>query len=539
MGSKSEYGRSKVSRRRVLRSAAAAVAVGIAGCAGSDDDTPTSTSGPTATPTATTTPTETVTETVTPEVPNIEKRTIQRDKAAITHINSRVSGTVAWPELTTIYPSDVYGTWDLTSGDEQIRFNRDKTFTITGENGDFQGEYGVRQGARIILQTESGGTAGYDYQRADQGETAILELSRNGELAGRYERTSTPDIEVIDAVQDAKLRRDESESAGTERGHLQNGATGSGFIVSPDGYIVTNAHVVLADDDPERLLYQHLASITAGAIRESLAESFADSGLTNTEKGEIENTLYDKLMDYYLEYSQLSGVDTEFNALNGRATPDDDIEVESWSAEVRDQGTVVTEVDGTPTWGRDVAVLKVDQTNLPSVTMGSAEGVETGDELFVIGYPGIGIHDLFEDREQALQPTLTTGIVSARRRLNSGINTIQTDAAINRGNSGGPMYNSDGEVVGIATFGPSDANIQEITFGLPIEVATEMLAGLGVENESGEMDTAFDDGLLAYWRGDCETATEKMETALELYPDHPYAQEYINDCESGDAPGQG
>ncbi|WP_158855178.1 S1C family serine protease [Halorhabdus sp. CUG00001] len=534
MGSNSEHGRSKLSRRRVLRSATAAVAVGIAGCTGSDDETPTSTS----TPTATATPTGTVTETATPELPNIEKQTIQRDKAAITHINSRVSGTVAWPEMTTIYPSDLYGTWNLNNGDEQIRFNRDRSFSITGQNGDFGGEYVVRQGPRVVLQTDGGETAGYNYQRADQGETAILELSRNGELVGRYERTAAPDLDVLEVVQDAKLRRDERESAGTESGQLQNGATGSGFIVSPDGYIVTNAHVVLADDDPENLLYQHLASITAGAIRESLAESFADSDLTDTETQEIENTLYEKLMDYYIEYSELSGVETEFNALNGRATPDDDIAVESWSAEVLDQGTVVEEVNGEPTWGRDVAVLKVDQTNLPSVTMGSAEGVEAGDELFVIGYPNIGIQDLFEDREQALQPTLTTGIVSARRRLNSGINTIQTDAAINSGNSGGPMYNSDGEVVGIATFGPSDANIQEIKFGLPIEVATEMLAGLGVENESGELDTAFDDGLLAYWRGDCETATTKMETVLDLYPDHPYAQEYIDDCESGDAPGQ-
>jgi TolA-binding protein len=52
------------------------------------------------------------------------------------------------------------------------------------------------------------------------------------------------------------------------------------------------------------------------------------------------------------------------------------------------------------------------------------------------------------------------------------------------------------------------------------------------------MDTAFDEGIEAYWRGDCETATEKFQTALDRYPGHPYAQDFIDDCESGDAPGQ-
>jgi serine protease Do len=156
--------------------------------------------------------------------------------------------------------------------------------------------------------------------------------------------------------------------------------------------------------------------------------------------------------------------------------------------------------------------------------------VGTGDSIFVIGYPDIGIQSLFETREQTLAPTLTSGVVSARRTLKSGIDAIQTDAAINSGNSGGPMYNSDGEVVGIATFGPTDYDIEQIQFGLPIEVVTAMLGGIGVSNHSGELDTAFDAGIEAFWRGDCQTVSERMEQVLTLRPDHPYAQQYIDDC---------
>ncbi|MEF8757860.1 MAG: S1C family serine protease, partial [Halobacteriales archaeon] len=101
---------------------------------------------------------------------------------------------------------------------------------------------------------------------------------------------------------------------------------------------------------------------------------------------------------------------------------------------------------------------------------------------------------------------------------------------INNGNSGGPVYNGDGEVVGIATFKPADLELEEIAFALPIEIAKGFLGELGIENEPGRLTTTYEEGLNAYWRGDCETVTEKMESVLELWPDHPYAQDFIDDC---------
>ncbi|WP_057465758.1 Do family serine endopeptidase [Pseudovibrio sp. POLY-S9] len=119
----------------------------------------------------------------------------------------------------------------------------------------------------------------------------------------------------------------------------------------------------------------------------------------------------------------------------------------------------------------DLAVLKVEpQSTLDSVKFGSSEVLRVGDWVMAIGNPfGLG-------------GTVTAGIVSARNRdINSGPydNFIQTDAAINRGNSGGPLFNMDGEVVGINTviFSPSGGSIG-IGFAIPAETATRVIAQL-------------------------------------------------------------
>ncbi|WP_136688999.1 S1C family serine protease [Halorhabdus amylolytica] len=517
-----------VTRRRLLGGVTAVLTGVVAGCSGSDDGATVTTTDQPAIPTAT--------PTSTPELPNVQTRIVQRDRAAITHVNARVSGDVTWPSLTVIDPTQIYGMWDQIDGQDAIQFAPDGEFTIQTSEQTIGGEYRINQGRELLLKTDNG-TVRYTYRRAADASGVVMEFLRDGNVVDRYRRRSTPDMDPVDAVQDLRVERDRSETATTQGNQLESGATGSGFFVTPDGYLLTNAHVVLADTDPRQLLFQRLARRTATSLQESLRENLAGAELTDAERAEIEQVLFDKLLAYFGEYTRISNTETAFNVLNGRATPDDDIKVASWEATVEAAGTVVTEVGGQRTWGRDIAVMKVDRENLPSVTLGSSSDLTTGNDLYVIGYPDIGIHDLFEDRDRALEPTLTTGVVSARRTLNSGIETIQTDAAINSGNSGGPMYDDSGEVVGIATFGPSDAGIEDVQFGLPVEVGKTMLDDLGIENRSGEMDTAFDEGIAAYWRGDCEMAVERMDRVLELYPEHPYASQYIEDCESGGASG--
>lgn len=117
----------------------------------------------------------------------------------------------------------------------------------------------------------------------------------------------------------------------------------------------------------------------------------------------------------------------------------------------------------------DVALLKVDPTghNLKAVPWGNSDDMRVGDWILAIGNPyGLG-------------GTVTQGIISARARdINAGPydDYLQTDASINRGNSGGPMFNMKGEVVGInsAIFSPSGGSIG-IGFAIPSNLAKSIV----------------------------------------------------------------
>jgi serine protease Do len=119
----------------------------------------------------------------------------------------------------------------------------------------------------------------------------------------------------------------------------------------------------------------------------------------------------------------------------------------------------------------DIAVLKVEPLGkLPAVKFGDSDRVRVGDWVVAIGNPfGFG-------------GTVTTGIISARGRdINAGPydDFLQTDAPINRGNSGGPMFNLDGEVIGINTaiFSPSGGSVG-IGFAIPASSARPVIEQL-------------------------------------------------------------
>ncbi|ELZ17341.1 peptidase S1 and S6 chymotrypsin/Hap [Haloterrigena salina JCM 13891] len=522
-----------ITRRRLLRAVPVAGSVAVAGC--SDQTSEETDNGAATDGNETESENGTADETeAIPDPPNIESQIIQRDKAAITNVRHVVDGTMTWPSVQWVDTVDptLLGVWEATN--EQLYFSSNRKFVINSGENQYNGGYATRNGT-LYLEYESGTSQEIQYQTTSGRSPPILELYQNGERTAAYEQSETEadqrgPVEVADS-----LIAVTEQNPTTKREDVQSGAVGSGFIVSPDGTVVTNAHVVGAHQNSEETAYERFAVKQSNAIRQELA---SDGTLTDEQLEASGRRLYEEIMSYYEEYGTLKDVSESVSVLNGKATTDDDLEVESWSAEVETTGTVYKEASGEPSMGRDIAVLDIDEENLPTVTLGSANGLSTGEKLYVIGYPDIGISELFDDTNTTLEPTMTTGIVSARRELNTGINSIQTDAAINGGNSGGPMYNSDGEVVGVATFSPNDAQIQDIQFGLPIEIAAGFLTELGIENTTGEMQAAYEAGLEAYWRGDCETATAKMETVLDLYPDHPQAQSYITNCENGDAPGQ-
>jgi serine protease Do len=147
----------------------------------------------------------------------------------------------------------------------------------------------------------------------------------------------------------------------------------------------------------------------------------------------------------------------------------------------------------------DLAVLKIEPaTELPSVSFGDSDVARVGDWVIAIGNPfGLG-------------GTVTAGIISARgRNINSGPydDFIQTDASINRGNSGGPMFNLKGEVIGVNTaiFSPSGGSVG-IGFAIPSTTARLVIKQL---IESGQVRRG--------WLGvHIQTVTDELADSLGL-----------------------
>ncbi len=111
----------------------------------------------------------------------------------------------------------------------------------------------------------------------------------------------------------------------------------------------------------------------------------------------------------------------------------------------------------------DLAVLKINEANLTSVTWGDSDDLDVGDWVLAVGNP------------YGLDRTVTCGIVSATQRrkiaqMNSYQDFLQTDAAVNPGNSGGPLVNMLGQVVGVTT-AIVGRSYQGISFAIPSEVA--------------------------------------------------------------------
>ena len=177
-------------------------------------------------------------------------------------------------------------------------------------------------------------------------------------------------------------------------------ATGSGIIISEDGYILTNNHVVSSESSSYYYTVEEATKMTVN--------------------------LYNETKEY--------------------------------------EATII----GTDEY-TDLAVIKIDASGLTPATLGDSDNVKVGEFAMAIGCP------------LGLDITVTSGIISAvNRTVSEGTGgteytCIQTDAAINSGNSGGALVNSNGEVIGINTLKLSGTGVEGMGFAIPISSTTDII----------------------------------------------------------------
>src|ERR1019366_6710699 len=110
---------------------------------------------------------------------------------------------------------------------------------------------------------------------------------------------------------------------------------------------------------------------------------------------------------------------------------------------------------------RDLAIIKITGMDLPISDLGDSDALAIGEPVVVVGSP------------RGLEGTVTAGILSSVRDGGDGYKVLQTDAAVNPGNSGGPLVNNRGEVVGVVCF--IIRSSQGLNFAIPINYVRGML----------------------------------------------------------------
>jgi hypothetical protein len=122
---------------------------------------------------------------------------------------------------------------------------------------------------------------------------------------------------------------------------------------------------------------------------------------------------------------------------------------------------------------RDLAILKVPGSDLPALSLGNSDALTVGEQVAIVGSP------------RGLEGTITAGILSSVRDSGDGLKLLQTDAAVNPGNSGGPLVNDKGQAVGVVSFILRSS--QGLNFAIPINYVRALLNNLHEPLSLGQM----------------------------------------------------
>src|SRR5687767_7530141 len=297
--------------------------------------------------------------------------------------------------------------------------------------------------------------------------------------------------------------------------NVQNVALGSGFFISSNGYIATNAHVVSTTREGEEKAKQALFYHMVQQIGQQL--------------GRDPRSLNHAFIN---QHSNL----ISFQKIHHVIIPDGS----SFPFEIKQYGAPVGE---STDQGKDVAVVKIEVRNAPVLKLGDSDRVQLQDHVTVIGYPVEA--DTFQSgmlsQKSAFEASITDGKISARKTASTGAPILQTSASATHGNSGGPVLNDAHEVIGLLTFRGDTVNGQEVSgfaFVVPSNTVLEYVKAAGAENKEGPTDTAFKEGLDYYWTDQYSSAIPKFEEVKRLFPQHSEVDRLVQSSQQAKAEGR-
>jgi serine protease Do len=306
---------------------------------------------------------------------------------------------------------------------------------------------------------------------------------------------------------------------------------GTGFIVTPDGYVVTAAHVVSPDQQEVRAQFaryglQREAEKVAASNRSLFAE---------LDKAQVQS-FTETILGWQSRHMSLVDRRVSHSAQLGIAVAGFDKTA---------KGVPVTMIGtGSAYPGRDVAIVKLggNTTSYPTVPVGTDADVQQGDTLFVDGYPAASTFFAETSKDSQLQPSTTSGEVTAIKTTDQGTAVLQSQAPITPGNSGGPVLDAQGRVVGLVAAAAVDSNTgtqaQGQNFFIAASVINNMLDEHNVKPAMSLTSQSYNKAVTDFDRQYYKSALQGFEKAQNLYPGHPYAGHFISQSQSAISAGK-
>lgn len=323
---------------------------------------------------------------------------------------------------------------------------------------------------------------------------------------------------------------------------------GTGFFVNESGYIATNGHLVknipdtslfyaVASGSLDTLLSDYMQVYTAektGTLpsHDEMVLKIKEAHASKENIYQLAGMVSDLYKNQYVElnssqnnyYVQLGNTPLQLST-NGVNTGKDIVQAKLIDSDYSEPDSVT----GFTT--SDVAILKIDGDNYPGLPLGSIDDISVGSTIQILGFPGVvmGGSSFLLDSSTNTEPTYTKGVVSAFKQAKGDKKQlIQTDASINHGNSGGPAINSEGKVVGIATYGLTpDEGGGNYNFLRDIQDLKQLMKKNNIAENPGDTYTSWKSGLENFWLSYFKYAETDFQKVSSLYPIHPSVGKYL------------
>jgi len=274
--------------------------------------------------------------------------------------------------------------------------------------------------------------------------------------------------------------------------------TCTGFGVHPDGYIAAAA--------------QCIDTAGVGGVREAFVQAAAEQLVAARPDLRLADVIEHGRSTWTVEGRTAgSPVGSEIRISGIPGAPPD--------------GMPARVVEVRPIMEGDVALLKVETSNLPSLELATGIDIPVGTPLIAAGYPAT----LGELVRPDAKPSIKDGAVNGTQAVGSG-SVYEISTALDGGTSGGPAVDHTGRVLGIISLRGTDA--QRLDLAVPVSGITELLGRNGAGNELGPRDLLYREALDAYYTGEYTEAIDAFDRLLQQVPTHPRAGELRRSAES-------